>query len=191
MQVASKMHRVPSSPPRASKAPLKSTLKWVFWTQKQERGLPGRRPASLGQRRKGSPPVGASQQLFRLTFLPDQRGLLCMALISSDEHSAPCAALYFPCQADGRSAAISHWYSQRCRWLWAGRMLEDGSAVRYTFTTDESLFVRKWVNTEGEAQHASRNRSQAVEKVTPVMSVHKVSQEGAVWWVLTSQEKRF
>lgn len=42
-----------------------------------------------------------------------------------------------------------------------------------------NLFVRKRVNANDEAQHASRSRSQAVEKVTPVMSVHEeVSQEG-------------
>lgn len=29
-----------------------------------------------------------------------------MALISSDEHSAPRAALYFPCQTDGGNAAL-------------------------------------------------------------------------------------
>lgn len=46
---------------------------------------------------------------------------------------------------------------------------------------DPNLFVREPVNRNGEAQHAARSRSQAVEKVTPVMSVHEdASQEGAV-----------
>lgn len=71
-------------------------------------------------------------------------------------------------------------------------MLVDARAVCYTFTADENLFVRKRVNMNDEAQHASRSWSQAVEKVTAVMFVHEgVSQVGAVWCVLTSQEKRF
>lgn len=71
-------------------------FKMRILNRKQQQARPGRRPASPGWRRKGSLPVGASQQLFCLTFKPwSKRPSLCGANIKWWTFSSLRCPLFF------------------------------------------------------------------------------------------------